>query len=347
MNGNAFIPNTIKVGFQERQDTYSGKLAYVIYYDEKNKLRKEPSWNSWRDKNIEPQEFENEPLDGFVLNKKTGDYKDWFHRQAYIRVFDPRGFEIEITVNNLLYILENCNSIKGKGLDGRFCYGWVGPDLLLLPENSRSFKDSREYSDLLYGKKSVKIKDFEIGQVYLMKNNKRVIYLGKEPVFYYNSYYATPYYVYEGVKHLFIYEESWNNPWWDWNDLKNSNRNIDTINSFVPIKQCDEKYDVSVAMNTINAMSKHSGQARIHYKLPELKKKLKNFPSFYGMIQGTKALFNYSQHCNYYIWEDSRCSGFYNKKYYTMSNLASDVYYLGEFDNGNLVSKNCEIEIVV
>ena len=50
MNG-CFIPKKIKVGFQERKDTYSGKLAYVIYYDEKNNLRKEQSWNSWRDKN--------------------------------------------------------------------------------------------------------------------------------------------------------------------------------------------------------------------------------------------------------------------------------------------------------
>lgn len=31
------------------------KLAYVIYYDNKtNKLRKESSWEQWRDKSIEP-----------------------------------------------------------------------------------------------------------------------------------------------------------------------------------------------------------------------------------------------------------------------------------------------------
>ncbi len=41
MNTNIFIPKKLKVGYQYRDDTFTGKLAYVIYYDEKNKLRKE------------------------------------------------------------------------------------------------------------------------------------------------------------------------------------------------------------------------------------------------------------------------------------------------------------------
>ena len=43
-----FLPKKIKAGYIKREDTYTGKLAYVIYYDEKNTLRKEKSWNSWR-----------------------------------------------------------------------------------------------------------------------------------------------------------------------------------------------------------------------------------------------------------------------------------------------------------
>ena len=34
-----YIPEKIKVGYQNRNDTYTKKLAYVIYYDEKGKLR--------------------------------------------------------------------------------------------------------------------------------------------------------------------------------------------------------------------------------------------------------------------------------------------------------------------
>ena len=86
---------------------------------------------------------------GFVLNKKVGDYSSgWNHRQAYCRIYDPRNFEFEITIENLLYILENANSIKGKGLEGEFVYGWDGKDLVLMPVESPDYKQIAEYIDM-------------------------------------------------------------------------------------------------------------------------------------------------------------------------------------------------------
>src|SRR5689334_19185128 len=121
MNSNKlYIPDKIKVGFQKRDGTYTGKLAYVIYFDHTGKLRKEASWNSWRDYNIEPLEFDNEPTEGFVLNKGVGGVKQsygWNTRNEYIRVYDPRDFEFEISVSNLLFILRECDCSKGKGLE--------------------------------------------------------------------------------------------------------------------------------------------------------------------------------------------------------------------------------------
>lgn len=70
MKSNIFIPKKINVGYQNRSGTYTGKLAYIIYYDEKGVLRKERSWNGWRDEDIPNDEFDNEPTEGFVLNKK-------------------------------------------------------------------------------------------------------------------------------------------------------------------------------------------------------------------------------------------------------------------------------------
>lgn len=51
------VPDRIKVGYVKRGDTYTGALAYVIYFDAKGVLRKEKSWETWRDKKLEPQEF--------------------------------------------------------------------------------------------------------------------------------------------------------------------------------------------------------------------------------------------------------------------------------------------------
>ena len=69
---NLFIPKQLNVGFQERHDTFSGKLGYVIYFDEKGKLRKKDSWDSWRNKAIPNELYDNEPVEGFVLNKNVG-----------------------------------------------------------------------------------------------------------------------------------------------------------------------------------------------------------------------------------------------------------------------------------
>ena len=180
MKSSIFIPKTINVGYQNRSGTYTGKLAYVIYYDEKGKLRKEASWNSWRDKEIPNEEFENVPTSGFVLNKKVGDYDSgWNHRHAYCRIYDPRNFEFEITIENLLYILENANSIKGKGLEGEFVYGWDGKDLVLMPVESPDYKAIMNYSNIVNNNEYVKAKDLKIGATYLNKNNNQFIYMGR------------------------------------------------------------------------------------------------------------------------------------------------------------------------
>lgn len=176
-----YVPKKIKVGFNNRNDTYTGKLAYIIYYDEKGKLRKETSWNSWRNKSIDPEEYDNEPTSGFVLNKKVGDYSgDWGnHRQAYCRIYDPRGFEFEITINNLLFILEYCTCCPGKGLEGDFVYGWDGKDLVLLPTNSPDYIEIEKYSKRINDRKTFKGKDLIIGATYLTKDNEEWIYMGR------------------------------------------------------------------------------------------------------------------------------------------------------------------------
>jgi hypothetical protein len=180
MQNNIFIPKKIKIGFQKRDDTFTQKLAYVIYYDEKNKLRKEQSWNTWRDHNIPPIDIDNTPIPGFVLNKKVGgDKYDWNVRNTYVRIYDPRDFEFEITIPNLLFILENTNCIKGKGLEGTFVYGWACAELLLVPTSSPEFSELSKLNDLRHNKTHIKSKDLILGATYRHKSNTTMIYMGK------------------------------------------------------------------------------------------------------------------------------------------------------------------------
>jgi hypothetical protein len=183
-----YIPKTINVGYRNRSDTYTGKLAYVIYYDESGKLRKETSWHNWRDKTIDNQEFDNVPTEGFVLNKKAGDYKsDWSHRRAYCRVYDPRNFEIEITIENLLFILENTNSFVGKGLEGEFVYSWDGKDLVLLPTSAPNYQDIKAQSRVVNKNNYIKPSELKEGHSYTDKNGNEYVYMGR------HEYYPTTY----------------------------------------------------------------------------------------------------------------------------------------------------------
>jgi hypothetical protein len=202
-NDKLFIPTKCKVGYNLRTDTYTGKLGYIIYNDGKT-WRKENSWKNWinlpnevirtkwnyelkkydefiLDDTFKPIEFDNIPTEGFVLNKKVGGNNySWNPRQTYSRVYDPRGWEFEITIPNLLFILECTNSIKGKGLEGEFVYSWDGKDLVLLPCDSENYKSSVQFTELQ--SKKVSSKELKEGYTYLNSKRQEVIYLGKLPI---------------------------------------------------------------------------------------------------------------------------------------------------------------------
>lgn len=205
-NTQLFIPTKCKVGFNPRSDTYTGKLGYVIAHDGK-KWRKELSWNNWvykyltkeeynalperqryrcsSDKSIKPVEFDNIPTEGFVLNKDVGGDKHHYNvRNVYCRVYDPRGWEFEISIPNLLFILDNTSSIIGKGLEGSFIYSWDGKDLVLLPTNANEYKDCIEFTKLQ--SKKIKAKELIVGATYLNSKQVKCLYLGKFPYFDYN-----------------------------------------------------------------------------------------------------------------------------------------------------------------
>lgn len=187
MNTNIFVPEKINVGYQLRCDTYTGKLAYVTYFDQNGKLRKEKSWNNWRNENLGNDIFNNEPIEGFVLNKKAGGVEEswgWDVRKTYTRVYDPRGFEIEITVPNLIWILECCNSIKGKGLEGKFVYGWDKKELVLVPVDSPDYQEIKEKTEIIKTHNFLRPSELVLGHTYEMLDGSKWVYMGRHNYWY-------------------------------------------------------------------------------------------------------------------------------------------------------------------
>lgn len=172
-----FIPKTCRVGFQKRSDTFAGKLAYVIYYDNSGKLRKETSWKGWCDKKIDAYDFENKPTSGFVLNKGIQRCRWHFGSgRSLVRIYDPRGVEFEITPDNLLWILMHTDCSK-REIQGDLVYAWDGTELILLPCVSEEYDEAKEFTRLQG--KSINAKDLKEGFTYATKYNEQLVYLGR------------------------------------------------------------------------------------------------------------------------------------------------------------------------
>ena len=173
-----FIAPKIKVGTQQRDDTYTKTLAFLTYETPEGKVNQEKSWTSWRQKDL--GDFENTPTEGFVLNKGVGTSGGRSQRRSKIRVYDPRGWEIEITVENLMFILDQNNCIAGKGIEGEFVYAWApgGRQLWLLPTKVAEYKGCKEYTALQYNKE-IGLKDLIVGATYKTKYDSTITYLGR------------------------------------------------------------------------------------------------------------------------------------------------------------------------
>lgn len=182
MKTDLYIPKILKIGFQERKDTFTGKLAFVSYVNQKGMIFYQGPWEKWRDKKIEIMEIENLPRNGYIFNKDL--VRDNYHfssGRSIMRVFDTRGFEFEITIENLTGILSHSDISKSE-VAQECIFAWSGQRLILLPTNSKEYLESLEYTEKQH--KSVSKEDLKIGCTYLSKNQKKpLIFIGQEKWF--------------------------------------------------------------------------------------------------------------------------------------------------------------------
>lgn len=183
-----YIPKKIKVGFIKRDDTFTGYLAYIIYYDEKNILRQESSWNNWRNHNIPAVEFDNIPQSGFIFNKGVTRSGHWGSGRSVIRVHDPREFEFEIKVDNLMGILMH-SDVSKRDIMEDCIFAWHGKNLILLPVNSEDYQQSVIYTNKQSNK--ISTKELIAGHTYQQKkSNIPLIYIGYYNWFDFEHFYS-------------------------------------------------------------------------------------------------------------------------------------------------------------
>lgn len=173
-----FIPKELRVGFQERQDTFTKKLGYVTYIDEKGKLRQENSWRGWCDESIPVLEVANNPKSGFVMNKGITRWGHWSSSgRDKIRIWDPDGFEIEISVDNLIE-LQSFYDVSKREILGECVYAWEGKGVVLLPTVSPEFQEIWNVSRKQGNK--IGIRGLVEGGIYEARDsNTQFMYIGK------------------------------------------------------------------------------------------------------------------------------------------------------------------------
>ena len=145
------VPNEIRYGLQERHDTYTKKLGFMMYANKPNgTYGQQVSFDGWRDNKIEPKDIGNEYKLGFVLNKGHLN-KYHFGASAKFRVFHPEGFEFEISLENLSLILDHSVISYGE-IQVPCCIAWEGANVYLLPKVDLKEQIEVEYFDVLMNK---------------------------------------------------------------------------------------------------------------------------------------------------------------------------------------------------
>lgn len=186
------IPEKIHVGFSKSKiDKGYNLLSYVTYLKKDGSIAKEKSFNDWIDKTQNTLTFDNTPIDGISIMGGGGGKPRWGMRQAYCQIMDPRGFEFQITYDNLLFILSvysyNIDPKTNNGkFDGKFVYAWDGVSLVLLPVVSQDYEFTKNVNE----KVAYQPKECIPGYYYKdIKSDKKdvYIYLGKLPTLHYKT----------------------------------------------------------------------------------------------------------------------------------------------------------------
>lgn len=179
------IPDKVKVGFQKRNNALTNMLGFVVEQDKKG-WKQSVAWERWRDHEIAPLIMDNVPKSGYIINKSLTHkpFSSFGNPRTKVRVHSPDGFEIEISTENLVEILEVSN-ISKKFIDSECVLGWFGREIWLIPTETEIYrnylkkKKEQEEKELLKKTPVKKVKaqeDIEISEK--RKLNKESLQIG-------------------------------------------------------------------------------------------------------------------------------------------------------------------------
>lgn len=177
MTENIIIPDKYYVGYSRRKHE-NGTLGFPTPFGTDSASKKRMSTvDGWRDKNISPSTFDNVLLSGYKIAKHIHRDHYWGGGNVVWRIVDPRGFEFEIESSNMSKILQ-CTDILSGEIQGKCILGRSNKGInVLLPENSEPYVNAIKSTTVF--NTSTKTSDLVPGSIVVLKNNTKIVYLGK------------------------------------------------------------------------------------------------------------------------------------------------------------------------
>lgn len=164
------------VGYHENfnLDIDKAPLAFLTYdtHDAASKKRIDTVKN-WYGSN-KMCNLDNPPLSGFTFVDVISRCRT---KNKLMRVFDPRGFIVEVSIDILLEIMQSA-TIKNGVIQEKCFWARKGAENILIPENT--LLHEQYLSETVYAKAAnISTKNLKVGGLYINKDGKKYFYLGK------------------------------------------------------------------------------------------------------------------------------------------------------------------------
>lgn len=174
----------VYVGFQGRRSVDEVPLGFMTPYSEdKAGQKRQATVDTWArgrwgsTKTFNSVKLENKPMIGFKIGRQIRRSGGWNGSGAsYVRVEDPRGFELEITIENLVMCMKE-NLIQDGEILAECVWGRDGNRNILLPTNSEPYRASLKTVERINA--AITLRDISPGdEIELLDGTKGIYYGG-------------------------------------------------------------------------------------------------------------------------------------------------------------------------
>ena len=177
-----YIPNDITIGFKSLPNSFSGKKGFITYKEigkKEDVLLNQNKFNDWIDNPKDTITIKNKPTSGFVINKQMSKEHYYLGTINTILVYHPEGFEFEISLSNLMHLLEH-SDVNSQEIKTECVLGWDNNYPYLITTNCKEYVEAKQKSDQIIEVSD--LTDLVVGRTYYTKKEKNLIYIGKEDI---------------------------------------------------------------------------------------------------------------------------------------------------------------------